>query len=69
MKGLSQALLAVGIVLVDWGGQASESLSSEWSRLLTGSPNYKTVWLLMTGSVAVALGLWGLARGLRFAKA
>jgi len=46
-KGMSVALLAVGIVLIIMGVSASESFSSDVSRFFTGSPTDKTVWLLI----------------------
>ncbi|MCX7001346.1 MAG: DUF3185 family protein [Candidatus Sumerlaeota bacterium] len=50
-KGISVALLVVGIVLIIWGVSASESFSSDVSRFFTGSPTNKTVWLLIGGIV------------------
>jgi hypothetical protein len=62
-KGLSVALLIVGIVLIIWGVNALESFSSELSRVFTGSPSDKAVWLLVSGIVAAIVGLFGLLRG------
>lgn len=62
-KGMSVALLVVGIVLIVWGVSASESFSSGVSRVLTGSPSDKAVWLLSGGIVAAIVGLFGLLRG------
>jgi hypothetical protein len=56
---ISIALLAVGIMLIIWGFSASDSMSSDVSRFFTGSPTNKTVWLLIGGSVAVIVGLFG----------
>jgi hypothetical protein len=56
-RGISIALLVVGILLVIWGVQASESISSDVSRMMTGSPTDRTIWLLSGG---IALGLMGL---------
>jgi len=61
-KGLSVGLLVVGILLIVWGVNASESFSSDVSRLFTGSPTDKAVWLLVTGIVAAIFGLFGLLR-------
>ena len=61
-KGISVALLVVGIMLIVWGISASESFSSDVSRLFTGSPTDKAVWLLVTGIVAAIFGLFGLLR-------
>jgi len=62
-KLISIALLVGGIVLIVYGVSASESLGSDFSRFFTGSPTDKTIWLLIGGIVAAAVGLSGLARG------
>ena len=62
-KGISVALLVVGVVLIVWGINASESFSSDVSRVFTGSPTDEAVWLLIGGIVAAIVGLFGLLRG------
>ena len=62
-KGISAALLAVGVALIVWGAKASESFSSDVSRFFTGSPTDKTVWLLIGGLASAIVGLFGLLRG------
>ncbi len=62
-KAMSVALLVAGIVLIVWGVSALESFSSDVSRVLTGSPSDKAVWLLIGGIVAAIVGLSGLLRG------
>lgn len=62
-KGLSVALLVVGILLIVWGVSASESFSSDVSRFFTGSPTNKAAWLLIGGIAAAIVGLFGLLRG------
>jgi uncharacterized membrane-anchored protein len=62
-KGMSVALLVVGILLLIWGVNAMESFSSDVSRFFTGSPTDKAVWLLIGGIVAAIVGLYGLVRG------
>jgi divalent metal cation (Fe/Co/Zn/Cd) transporter len=59
-KAVSLAILAVGIVLVIYGVSASESFSSDISRFFTGSPTEKTIWMLISGIVAIIIGLAGL---------
>jgi hypothetical protein len=59
-KLVSIILLVVGVVLIIYGIQASESIGSEFSRLFTGSPTDKTLWLLIGGCVAALLGAGGL---------
>jgi len=62
-KIMSLVLLTVGVVLIIYGINASESVSSDFSRLFTGNPTDKTIWFLIGGVVAVALGAGGLVRG------
>ena len=61
-KVISIMLLVVGIMLIIWGFNASDSMSSSVSRFFTGSPTDKTVWLLFGGIVAGIVGLVGLFR-------
>lgn len=60
---ISLALLVGGIVLIIFGINASESLGSEFSRLFTGNPTDRSMWLLIGGIVAVIAGLFGFLRG------
>ncbi len=62
---LSLALLVGGIVLVIFGINASESVGSDISRLFTGAPTDKALWMLVGGLVLAALGAGGLFRGSR----
>ena len=60
---VSLALLVGGIILLICGANASDSIGSSFSRLFTGNPTDRTVWLLIGGAVATALGAGGLLRG------
>lgn len=62
-KLISLAIFAGGIVFVVFGVSATESLSSDVSRFLTGSPTDKAIWMLIGGIVATIIGLFGLLRG------
>ena len=62
-KGISVALLVVGVVLVIWGVRASDSFSSDVSRFFTDSPTDKAIWLMVGGIVAAVVGLFGILRG------
>jgi len=62
-KGISVALLAVGIMLIVWGIKASDSFGSDVSRFFTGSPTDKAIWLLIGGAVMAIVGLFGFFRG------
>lgn len=62
-KPISLALLIGGIILLIYGASASDSIGSSFSRLFTGNPTDRTVWLLIGGAVATAIGAGGLLRG------
>ncbi|MBC7369711.1 MAG: DUF3185 family protein [Undibacterium sp.] len=62
-RPISLALLIGGIVLIIYGISASESFGSDISRFFTGSPTDKTIWLLIGGIVAAAVGASGMVRG------
>jgi Protein of unknown function (DUF3185) len=62
-KSLSLVLLVVGIILVVYGVSASESIGSDFSRLFTGSPTDKSIWLLIGGAAAMIIGAGGLTTG------
>jgi uncharacterized membrane protein YidH (DUF202 family) len=55
-KGIGIALLAVGIILIVYGINSSNSVGSDFSRFFTGSPTDKTIWLLVGGVVSVVVG-------------
>ncbi len=59
-KPISLALLVGGIILLIYGSNASDSIGSSFSRFFTGNPTDKTVWLLIGGAVATAVGAAGL---------
>ncbi len=50
------ALLAVGIVLLIFGLNAADSVSSSVSNALTGSPTSKSIWLIVLGVIGVLTG-------------
>jgi hypothetical protein len=62
-KIISLLLLIGGLVLVVYGINASDSVSSSFSRFFTGSPTEKSIWMLIAGVVCAAVGLGGLMRG------
>ncbi len=59
-KAIAIALLAGGIALLIIGANSNDSIGSHISRFFTGSPTDKTVWLLLGGIVATALGFFSL---------
>ena len=56
-KALGIALLIVGVILLVWGVNASESVGSEISKTFTGSPTDKSIWLVIGGVVSGITGL------------
>lgn len=60
---VSLVFLAGGIVLIIYGISASKSLGSDFSQFFTGSPTEKSIWLLIGGFIAAAIGAGGLFRG------
>lgn len=62
-KSISLALLVVGVVLLVYGFIASNSVRSDFSRLFTGEPTDRTIWLLIGGGVLAIVGLGGVATG------
>ena len=61
-RALGIILLAVGIGLLIYGIQASDSVASDVSRFFSGSPTDKTIWLLIGGVVSVGLGIFVMSR-------
>ena len=59
-KAISLALLAGGVVLLYFGGQSFHSFSNEVSRVFTGAPTNRTMYLIVGGVVATLAGLTGL---------
>jgi hypothetical protein len=59
-KEISFILLVGGIILLVFAIIALDSLSSEVSRLFTGSPTDKAIWMFVGGVAAIVIGLFGL---------
>lgn len=55
-KGIGLALLAVGIALLVFGINSSNSFSSSVSRTFNGKPTDKAVWLIVGGIASVVVG-------------
>jgi hypothetical protein len=64
-KTTSLAILAGGTLLMIFGVSASNSISSDISRIFTDAPTDKAIWMLVGGVVASIIGLVGLQRGSR----
>ncbi|HEX7897294.1 MAG TPA: DUF3185 family protein [Planctomycetota bacterium] len=56
-KIVGAALLAVGVLLLVMGINASESFSSEVSEAVRGTPTDRSIWLLVGGGVMGVVGL------------
>jgi Protein of unknown function (DUF3185) len=59
-RAISFALIVGGVVLLYFGGQSFHSFSNEVSRVFTGAPTNKTIFLIAGGVVATLAGLTGL---------
>ena len=55
-KGIGIALVVVGIILVVYGINASNSAGSGISRIFTGAPTNKNLWLLLGGIGSTIVG-------------
>lgn len=50
-------ILALGIVLLIFGFNESQSFSSDVSRFFTGNPSDRSMWMIVGGAIAVVGGL------------
>ncbi|HEV2330693.1 MAG TPA: DUF3185 family protein [Verrucomicrobiae bacterium] len=55
-KAIGLALLAVGIALIIYGIDSSNSAASHLSKTFTGSPTNKTMWFLIGGIASAVFG-------------
>ncbi len=53
---ISMVLVIGGVALVVMGILAMDSFNSDVSRLFTGSPTDKSVWMFVTGVIAIIIG-------------
>lgn len=58
----SIALLVVGVILLVWAVRADDSAFSAVSKVFTGSPTDKTIWLYIGGILLSIGGLFGVLR-------
>ena len=58
-RGVGLALLVVGVILLIFGINASNSVGSDISNLFTGKPTDKAVWFIIGGAAAMVIGLFG----------
>lgn len=64
-KTLSLVFLVVGVVLLVYGLNASDSVASSVSEAVTGTPTDRSMWLVILGAVGVVVGGIGLFAGRR----
>lgn len=62
-KVISIAILVVGVILLYFGYQESQSVASEVSEAFTGQPTDNSIWFIVSGAVLAIIGLGGLIRG------
>jgi len=62
---ISLILIIGGIILIGYGVNASESIGLAFSRIFTGAPTDKTIWLMIGGIIASIAGVLRLLRGSR----
>lgn len=56
----SLAFLIIGVVLLIYGINASDSVSSGVTEAVTGAPANKTIWLIVLGILGIVAGGAGL---------
>lgn len=54
------ALLIVGVILLFYGINASNSVSSSISQTFNGSPSNKSIWLIAIGVIGIISGGFGM---------
>jgi Protein of unknown function (DUF3185) len=59
-KLISVALVAAGVLLLVYGLNASDSVSSSVTRAVSGTPTDKTIWLIALGVVGIIAGGCGI---------
>ncbi len=62
-KMISMGILAGGVLLIVFGISAMNSFSSDISRLFTGAPTDRSIYMLIVGVILAAIGSIGLMPG------
>lgn len=62
-KLLSLVLISLGVLLLIWGIQASDSFSSQVSEVFTGTSSDKAMSLMIAGIVSLVVGSYLRFRG------
>jgi hypothetical protein len=58
-------LIVAGVLLAFFGYNESQSLTSDVSRVFTGSPSDRSMWMLIGGVVAAVVGIGMIFMGRR----
>lgn len=61
-RPLAIGLLAVGVILLILGINASDSFASEFSEFFSGTPTHESIWLMVGGVLLAVIGLAGTLR-------
>ena len=61
-KATAVALLVVGVLVLAFGINSYHSVASGVSRVFTGAPTDKAIWLIAGGALAAVAGLVGISR-------
>jgi hypothetical protein len=64
-KTFSIVFLVVGLVLLVYGFNASDSVASSVNEAVTGTPTDRSMWLIILGAVGAVVGGVGLFAGRR----
>jgi len=59
-KILAIILLVAGVILLVYGINAADSISSSVNQAVTGTPTNKSIWLITAGVAGIAAGGLGL---------
>jgi multisubunit Na+/H+ antiporter MnhB subunit len=59
------AIFAIGVVLLIFGFNESQSFASDVSRFFSGNPTDRAIWMIVGGAAAVVTGLVLAIRGAR----
>lgn len=62
-KFFGWALLGVGVLLLAMGISAADSISSQFSRMFSGKPTDRSIWLMVGGVVSILVGAGMTFRG------
>ena len=61
-KMIGVALLIVGVGLLVWGYNISQSVSGQFSQAFSGSPGDKAMYMYIGGAICAALGIFSLIK-------